>query len=156
MYAQGQEHFVIEEGRQTPTEKYKTMLMDVLRQCIELDIPSKEEDFIRRVDQLHNLMRLYSIHRIEETDRYNKRIEELKETLKLIDSDSKSGYNQEQKKAKKLEERYQAAKDCLAIIIDMMNNSPIIEKEMEGLFYSPTSLSDYDKIRERILSVRVE
>lgn len=156
VYSQGQENFVGEEGRQTPTDKYKVILMDTLKKAIELDTNGEDEKFIRCVDQLHNLMRLYAVHREGHVKKYEDKIKELQDELKSIDDDKeKKGYNQIQKDEQKLRARYRYAKECLAIIIDMMNNSPLIEKEIEGLFYSPTTLQDYTKIRERILQVQV-
>jgi hypothetical protein len=156
VYATGQENYTGEEGRRTPTDKYKGILMDTLKRCIELDITLKDEEFIRCVDQLHNLMRLYAIHRTKIVEEYSAKVLALNKTLKDTDDDTESGFNQEQKNRLKLEKRYQYAKEFLNLIIDMMNSSPIIEKEMEGLFFSPTSLQDYAAIRERISHLKVE
>lgn len=154
-YAQGQESFVSTEGQQTPTERYKVLIMDVLQRCINLDIEKKDEEFIRAVDQLHGLMRLYAIHRDRLVDQWNNKEIELKEDIQKIDREVDRGRNEAQKENLKLKTRYKYAKEMLLIIIDMMNNSPIIEKEMEGLFYSPTTLDDYGKIRQRILETKV-
>ena len=152
------EGLVIDSGKQTPTDKYKVLLMDTLKRCIELDINLKDDEFVRCVDNLHNLMRLYAIHREKLVEKYNDKTEDLRKKLEDIQKGKGeyADFNDQQKEKIKLQTRYLCAKELLNIIIDMMNNSPIIEKEMEGLFYSPTSIGDYAKIRERILKVKVE
>lgn len=155
-YGAGQENYVVDEGRQTPTDKYKVILMETLKECIKLDVNEEDKKFIRSVDQLNNLMRLYAVHRADISKQYRDNVKDMEAEIEKMKADTLKGHSTPQKEQIETKIRYEYAKKGLALIIDMMNNSPIIEKEMEGLYYSPTTLEGYAKIRERFKAVSVE
>ena len=156
-YGAGQEHWVEGEGKQSPTEKYKSMLMDRLADTIRLDVAMEDEGYCRSVDSLFQLLRLYSLYREHIINKYKQVEVELDGKLKEVDAgegkykDMNDSMRDEARKRLK----YDYAKSKFSLIIDMVNNSPIIEKDMEGLFFSPTSPAGYKEIRARILETKV-
>ena len=156
-YGQGQEHWVEGEGKQSPTEKYKSMLMDRLADTIRLDVAKEDEGYCRSVDSLFQLLRLYSLYRDNIIQKYKQTEEELDNKLNEV-TNGQGKYkdmNDAMRKEARNRLRYDYAKAKFSLIIDMINNSPIIEKDMEGLFFSPTSPKGYDDIRARILEMKV-
>ena len=133
------------EAPATPTELYKRLIMDTLSKSIQFDCDLDREKYIKAVK---NLLILLRPHISRETnskikamlDKLNKEIEDIK----------KKNLSDAQKKLQIVEKSYDIYETIFIIAIDTINNSPIVESEVEGILVFENGMDDIKKVASKI------
>lgn len=119
---------ISQQATLSPTDRYKQLIIKLLEDSIDYDCELSKEKFIKSVKNLAVILRSYYSDPIH--NQIREMINELNKKIKEIKGKE---LNEAQKRIQIVEESYKVYEDLFILAIDTINNSPIVEKEVEGI-----------------------
>ena len=129
----------------SPTDRYKQLIIKLVEDSITFDCELDKRKFIKSVKGLLVILRHY--YPVKLNDLIRERITEMNEKVGAIE---KKKLNESQKKTQITNLMYDYYEDLFVLCVDVINNSPIVEKEVEGVLV----YSDMEELKEVAKNVK--
>ena len=128
----------------SPSEKYKDLIIDILRKGIYHDIDLNKAQYISSVKHFARLSKMYAPKEV--VDLLENEYESIQSKITSIAKDK----SEQQRKEEKQKIEYEGYDQIQLLSVDCLMNSPIIDKDVEGILLSGPSMADLKKIQQTI------
>lgn len=137
--------------QETPEEKLKRLIVEVLSKAISLDTDIHQKKYCISVKHFIRLLKKYMTQEV--IDKIEEKHNVTQEKVKKIQDDKNKTDVDKEAEIVKLE--YELMDEVIVYGLEALFNSPIIQREMEGIIISGKKLKDTKELAKKIQSADV-